>query len=94
MFSIFVFSASRKDEFVQIFLKNGSEIEIMSRLKTVMHATCWLKKDIQARFHYRNSPRIAPVVCSAEEGWQLTNHKRYNEKIERADINQPHGGHG
>lgn len=82
------------DEFVQIFPKNDSESEIISSLKNVQHATCWLKNDIPARFHYRNSSRIAPVVCSTEEGWMLTNRKRYKERTERADLSQMRGGHG
>ncbi len=82
------------DEIVQIFPKDGRETEIISKLKNIQHANCWLKKDIPARFHYNDSPRIAPVVCLTEEGWQLTNHKRYEEKLERNDINQRRGGHG
>lgn len=82
------------DEIVQIFPKDGKETEIISKLKNIEHATCWLKKDIPARFHYQASPRIAPVVCSTEEGWMLTNHKRYDDKIAKTDIDQIHGGHG
>lgn len=62
------------DEIVQIFPKDGEDAKIISKLNNIQHATCWLKKDIPARFHYQISPRIAPVVCSSEEGWQLTNH--------------------
>ena len=82
------------DEIVQIFPKDGRETEIISKLKNIQHANCWLKQDIPARFHYQASPRIAPVVCSTEEGWMLTNHKRYEEKLDKNDINQLHGGHG
>ena len=82
------------DEFVQIFPKSGREAEIVSKLKNVAHANCWRKSDIPARFSYRASPRIAPVVCLADEGWMLTNQKRYKERIERADLDQLRGGHG
>lgn len=82
------------DEFVQIFPKTGREAEVVKRIENVRHATCWLKENIPARFHYRNSPRIAPVICLGEEGWQITSRKRYEEKLQRSDVNQLRGAHG
>jgi predicted AlkP superfamily pyrophosphatase or phosphodiesterase len=82
------------DEIVQVFPKQNKTEEIMSKIKNVRHATCWRKNEIPERFHYRASPRIAPVVCSTEEGWMLTTHKRYEDRLKSTDINQMRGGHG
>lgn len=82
------------DEIVQIFPKQNQTDEIMQWLQNIRHATCWRKDEIPERFHYRASPRIAPIVCSTEAGWQMTSHKRYEDKLKSADINQRRGGHG
>ena len=83
------------NEFVQIFPNKGKTDEIYSKLKDVKHATCWKKAEIPARFHYQDSPRIAPIVCSAEEGWLTMSHKRYKDWIEDLDdITRPRGAHG
>ncbi len=36
------------------------------------HLQCWLKKDIPARFHYGQNPRVAPIFCLPQTGWLLT----------------------
>nr|MDQ3323217.1 ectonucleotide pyrophosphatase/phosphodiesterase [Acidobacteriota bacterium] len=57
-------------EIVQIFPKAGAQREIIDNLQSkITRAQCWEKADVPARFHYNDSPRIAPVVCSADEGW-------------------------
>lgn len=82
-------------EIVQIFPKPNEETKIISALKTqVKHAACWLKAEIPARFHYGDGARVAPIVCSADEGWVLTNHKRYDEWKERDEIRGLRGAHG
>ena len=81
-------------EIVQIFPKAGKEDEIYSALRKIQHATCWKKSEIPARFHYNKSPRIAPIICSTEEGWILTNRERYEMLKKEKDFNEPKGGHG
>ncbi|HEY0659220.1 MAG TPA: nucleotide pyrophosphatase/phosphodiesterase family protein, partial [Pyrinomonadaceae bacterium] len=73
------FDAARTDrilwtgEIVQIFPKNGERATIISALQSkVKNARCWEKENIPERLHYRASPRIAPIICSADEGWVLT----------------------
>jgi len=80
--------------FVQIFPKAGNEDEILLKLKNIEHANCWKKADIPAKFKYQDSPRIAPVICLADEGWILTSGKRYEDLKKREDINQIRGEHG
>ncbi len=82
-------------EIVQIFPKANEETNIIKALQSqIKHATCWLKSEIPERFHYRASPRIAPIICSAEEGWVLTNRKRFGEWRERDELKGLRGAHG
>lgn len=82
-------------EIVQIFPKAGAQKEIVDSLQSkVKHARCWEKANIPARFNYTDSPRIAPIICSAEEGWILTNHSRYEDLKKKEDFGRPHGAHG
>ncbi|MGB7210246.1 MAG: ectonucleotide pyrophosphatase/phosphodiesterase [Pyrinomonadaceae bacterium] len=81
-------------EIWQIFPKAGLEDQIMAGLKPIQHAVCWRKADIPARLHYRNSLRIAPIVCSANEGWFMTSRERYETQKKRADFERLKGAHG
>ncbi len=63
-------------EIWQIFPKDGQTDLIMSGLAKLQHAICWRKSNIPARLHYSEGSRIAPIVCSAEEGWYMTSQKR------------------
>lgn len=81
-------------EFVQIFPKTGRTAEIAEKLKSVENADCWEKSEIPARFKYSGSPRIAPVICLADEGWVLTSEKRYADMKKREDFSIAHGSHG
>ena len=82
-------------EIVQIFPKAGEAESIIQNLQTtIKYAMCWRKSEIPARFHYQASPRIAPVVCSADEGWVLTNHRRFEEWREKDELKGLRGAHG
>ncbi|MEO7673836.1 MAG: ectonucleotide pyrophosphatase/phosphodiesterase, partial [Pyrinomonadaceae bacterium] len=81
-------------EIWQIFPKPNTENEIMDKLKLVRHASCWRKSEIPERLHYRASPRIAPIVCSADEGWFMTSRERFEAQKKRADFGQLKGAHG
>ena len=71
------------NEIVQIFPKVQKTEETISKLRNIQHATCWKKDEIPARFHYTDSSRIAPIVCSTEESWMLTTHLRYEDLKKR-----------
>ncbi len=82
-------------EIVQIFPKQGEEATIIKALQSkIRHASCWRKSEIPARFHYQASGRIAPIICSADEGWILTNRKRFDEWKERDELDGLRGAHG
>lgn len=83
------------NEIVQIFPKAGKTDEIYQKVKDLEHTTCWKKDEIPARLNYNKSPRIAPIVCSSDEGWLTTNHKRYDDYVKDLDdIDRPRGAHG
>ncbi|MEO6655939.1 MAG: ectonucleotide pyrophosphatase/phosphodiesterase [Pyrinomonadaceae bacterium] len=82
-------------EIVQIFPNPDKRDEIYNKIKNLAHATCWKKEDIPARLHYNDGRRIAPIVCSSEEGWLTTNHKWYDDWFKGLDDkNQTRGAHG
>lgn len=81
-------------EIVQIFPKPGAEDKIMDSLKDIEHTTCWRKKDIPERLHYNEGKRIAPIVCSSEEGWRTTNHKWFDDWYKDENTEQIRGAHG
>ena len=81
-------------EIVQIFPKTGNLEIISAKLKTVKNAACWKKADIPARFQYSRGARVAPIVCSANEGWILTSKERFDDAKKRDGFERPHGAHG
>ncbi len=84
-------------QITHIFPKAGEETAIYHDLHTgrFSHARCYRKRDIPARFHYRDSSRIGAVVCLADEGWRLMSRKRFEEDRQKGKIpNHPTGAHG
>ncbi len=81
-------------EIVQIFPKYGKQADVLAGLKNITHATCWPKADIPERLHYNEGKRVAPVVCSAEEGWFMTSRDRYESQKKRDNFTKPLGAHG
>jgi predicted AlkP superfamily pyrophosphatase or phosphodiesterase len=83
------------NEIVQIFPKAGKVDEIFSKINRLKHTTCWKKADIPDRLHYKDGKRVAPVICSSEEGWLTTSHERYADLMKDIDDpDNPRGGHG
>ena len=81
-------------EIWQIFPKPGKEDYILGRLKSIQHATCWRKKDIPGRLHYNEGRRIAPIVCSSDEGWYMTDRERLDKDKDMPDFPRIKGAHG
>ncbi|MEJ7623079.1 MAG: ectonucleotide pyrophosphatase/phosphodiesterase [Pyrinomonadaceae bacterium] len=81
-------------EIWQIFPKPGRESYIIDRLKPIRNATCWRKRDIPARLHYSSGARVAPIVCSSNEGWAMTTRKLW-ETLQKSDgFPNTRGAHG
>jgi len=83
-------------EIVSIFPREGDEDKIYKTLKAKLppHATVYRKAEMPARFHYSNSPRIAPLLVLPDEGWMLLTRKRLEEKKAKGEMNGLRGGHG
>lgn len=53
--------------------KPGHAAEVAAKLlQPHPHMQCWNKADIPARFHYGRNPRVPPLVCLANVGWQIS----------------------
>lgn len=81
-------------EIVQIFPKDGQKDLIAEKLKGVVNAKCWRKEDIPDRLHYKDGPRVAPIICSADEGAMLTSRQRLVDAKKRPNFDKPSGAHG
>jgi predicted AlkP superfamily pyrophosphatase or phosphodiesterase len=83
-------------EITSIFPKEGKEDPIFNMLKAKLppQARVYRKTEMPARFHYSNSPRIAPLLVLPDEGWTLTTRERFEEAKAKGHSNGLRGGHG
>lgn len=83
-------------EIVSIFPKPGKEDEIYQSLKQKLppQARVYRKAEMPARFHYSQSPRIAPLLVLPAEGWILTNSKEFSDLQAKGETKTSRGGHG
>jgi predicted AlkP superfamily pyrophosphatase or phosphodiesterase len=83
-------------EIVSIFPIKGKEDAIYNSLNSKLppQAKVYRKSEIPARFHYSNSPRIAPLLVLPDEGWMLLTRKRFEEKQAKGELQGLRGGHG
>ena len=81
-------------QIVQIFPRPGKKDEIAAKLAAVEHATCLPKEKLPARLNYSTGTRVAPIVCYADEGWNLTNALRFERIQGRKDFPRIRGEHG
>ena len=83
-------------EIVSIFPKAGKEDEIYQSLKRRLPAQgrVYRKAEMPARFHYSQSPRIAPLLVLPAKGWILTNRKAFAEMQAKGETKGSKGGHG
>jgi predicted AlkP superfamily pyrophosphatase or phosphodiesterase len=83
-------------EIVSIFPKEGKEDEIYRSLKRKLspQARVYRKAEMPARFHYSQSPRIAPLLVLPAEGWILTNQKAFAEMEAKGETKRSRGAHG
>jgi predicted AlkP superfamily pyrophosphatase or phosphodiesterase len=82
-------------ELVSIFPNAGKEDLIYKALtdKLPPQARVYRKAEMPARFHYSNSPRIAPLLVVPDEGWTLTTRARFVEQKAKGREGL-RGGHG
>ena len=73
--------------------RSGHEATVADRLVgRHAHYQCWPKAGIPDRLHYGGHPRVPPIVCQMDEGWNALP----RETIARRDANGSHdrGAHG
>ena len=61
----------------------GWEDEVVRVAKTIDHVTVYRKEEIPEHFHYKNNPRIMPVLIMADEGWEMS-------KVSRCTVKHAH----
>ncbi len=54
------------------------------------HFQCWKKADLPARWHYGSNPRIPPIVCQMDEGWDMIARSGADKRASEGD----RGSHG
>ena len=83
-------------EIVSIFPREGKEDATYKALKAKLppQAKVYRKAELPPRYHYSDSPRIAPLVVLPDEGWTLTTRARFEEAKAKGRQNGLRGGHG
>ncbi len=80
-------------EFLQVAPVSGTVDALYRSLRgKVPHLTVYRRDEIPARYHYRDNPRIAPIVAIVDEGWILTSHRA--EAKRKPDAKKRNGSHG
>src|SRR5690606_19081083 len=53
--------------------KTGSAAELVAKIraKNIPHLEVYLREEVPEELHYRNNPRIPPVVLMADPGWNI-----------------------
>lgn len=54
------------------------------------HMRCWRKEQTPSRLHYGTNPRIPPLLCLADDGWQI----RSRNTIASPSFHVSNGEHG
>ncbi|KAG1470803.1 hypothetical protein G6F57_011647 [Rhizopus arrhizus] len=53
------------------------------------HYECWKKENLPPRWHYGTHPRVPPIVCAMDEGWDALHRDRIAKRTK-----QDRGSHG
>jgi len=71
--------------------KPGHESEVEHAvLQPQPHMRCWPKTAVPERLHYRDNPRIPPLLCLADDGWLI----RKRDELSRPNRHVSRGEHG
>jgi len=71
-------------EVVQLRPRMGPVGDVYQALKGKHPAmTVYRREEMPERLHYRNNPRIQPIVALADEGWEITSHERWADDLAR-----------
>ena len=79
---------------LSVFPKAGKEDDVYRRLaKANPHLTVFRREEIPASWHYRDHPRIPPILGVADEGWQVLR-RATADSIAARRIKGARGTHG
>lgn len=67
--------------------EQAAEAQLLGRHE---HHECWRKSELPAHWHYGNHPRIPPIVCQMQVGWDAMP----REALARRKPGQTRGSHG
>jgi predicted AlkP superfamily pyrophosphatase or phosphodiesterase len=71
-------------EAVQLRPLTGSVGEVYQALKNKHPAmSVFRREEMPVRLHYRDNPRIQPIIALADEGWEITSHQRWANDVAR-----------
>jgi len=78
---------------VELTPKTGSAEDLYRALRGKHPSLAVYRRDqVPRHLHYRNNPRIPPIIGIADDGWTITSHKRLADDVAK---NRKHGGdHG
>lgn len=72
--------------------KTGSAAELVTKIraKKIPHLRVYLREEVPEELHYRDNPRIPPVVLIADEGWNIETKVGWP----KLSVNYNRGSHG
>jgi predicted AlkP superfamily pyrophosphatase or phosphodiesterase len=80
-------------EAVQLRPRIGPVGDVYQALKGAHPAMAvYRREEMPARLHYRDNPRIQPIIALADEGWEITSHERWRNDVARHRLRG--GAHG
>lgn len=68
--------------------KDGNVQALYERAKKIPHSKAYLATNTPERWHYRDNPRIAPIIVLADDGWTLA----FKEYVQKHPVKN--GNHG
>jgi predicted AlkP superfamily pyrophosphatase or phosphodiesterase len=69
----------------------GREADARARLLgRHAHHECWTRETVPSRWHYGNHPRVPPIVCQMDEGWEAVP----RDRLEKRRARGLRGSHG
>jgi len=69
---------------LELVPRTGSVDDLYRTLKGRHPSLAVYKRDqMPRRLHYRDNPRIPPIIAIADDGWTITSHKRLEDDIAR-----------
>lgn len=54
------------------------------------HYECWARESLPERWHFGRHPRVPPIVCQMDEGWDANTRRRMQE-VPRTHVRGSHG---